>query len=138
MRWILCSFLVLFLLSACSKDDEKQSILQMLNDYYNAMLVEDLDQTMSYIHPENPEFYKIYQEEQSVFRQFNYRYTVKKVEFINVSDMDATVKVLLNTSGVEEDTDKTDNFDILYTYNLKKDSDGKWKIFSQEANQVGS
>lgn len=135
MRVILI-FFSLFLLASCEKTDGRQEIQIMLERYYESLLLEELDESMDFIHPENEDIYKIYQERESVFREFEYKYTIKKMEFATLSETASSIKVLLNTSGIEEKTGEQQSYDLVYTYELKKDSSGNWKIFSEQISPI--
>lgn len=135
MKWTTLLALVL-ILSGCGKTDEQLMVKQMLNNYYEALLLEDLNDSMRFIHPENEEYYRINEDLESTFAQYNYTYTTEGIEFTEPGSTRMVVKVLLRTKGIEEETGEPMDYELIHTYEVKKDSEGEWKILSEQMSPI--
>lgn len=132
MKWFSFLLFSCFLLTSCTPSDPKEDINSVVYSYFEAQLIEDIDATMAYIHPDNENRYEINQERISTYYRYNYRYEVGPITFLSTNLTDAEIKVNVLTTGIEEEADRPVGFEMVYTFKLEKTSSGDWKILKEE------
>ncbi|MGF7534881.1 hypothetical protein AAGG74_14520 [Bacillus mexicanus] len=126
-------FLCSLLLTACSSNEEeiKSEITKTIKMFYDELLLENLDGSMSYISKDSEEYYELYDEYRLTFEKYKYSYDLNEISFNEITKNRIVVSVSLVISGVDEN-DKYDSFKEVQVFTIKKNNNGDYKIYDIE------
>lgn len=99
----------------------------------HGMIVEDLELTMSTLHPDNPGFAGTRELIQQIFGHYDLRYEIRSIELLQYTPDVAVVQVVqrtLKASGPD-----FINNEVIVLHTLKKDGRA-WKIYGSAAKQI--
>lgn len=131
--FFLLAGLLVILATACSNNgggSSPEGVVKMNAEYMDK---EDLDGSLSTIHPESPAYESSKQMTSKLFEVYDLDYKLEKVELVEENKNEARVKfVQLTTkkSGPEFRNNRFTGVHILRKYN------GNWKIYSTESVNV--
>jgi len=127
MLFLLCTIVALSGCSTFNEEAAKKTIEQEINNFYDNLLMEDIDAVMKQVSTDSEQYYELYDEYRDTFRKYNYAYQLKEISYDEVSKDVIVASVSLTVSGVNRDQEY-DSYDVVQTFTFKSVSDNKWKI----------
>jgi hypothetical protein len=116
------------LLSGCFNVEEtKTEIDTTLNSYYDSLLFEDVDESISYFLPSSTEYYSQYQSMIKQFNSSNLLFTLNNITYDSVTKDAVILKTEIHITGISSEKEKIDK-KIIHTIQMKANSNGVWKI----------
>ncbi|MDZ4681597.1 MAG: hypothetical protein SH848_17270 [Saprospiraceae bacterium] len=112
---------------------ELTAIVAAIYANVHGMIVEDLELTMSTLHPENPGFAGTRELIQQIFGHYDLRYEIRDIQLLQYAPDLAVVQVVQRTIKASG-PDFIDN-EVIVLHTLKKD-DRAWKIYGSAAKQI--
>jgi hypothetical protein len=125
-------FIVLFtlFLSGCfNVDEEKMKIKEMVDPFYETLLFEDINETMSFFNQNSDSYFDTYQSFLDTFNSYNLLYKAEGISFTSVTEELIEAKIKVTVSGVSNEGEKIDK-QVIHALSFKMDADGIWKINS--------
>lgn len=123
---------LVILISGCSSfntGEAKTIIKNNINQYYNNLLLEDIDSVMKQISTDSVQYYNLYDEYRDTFDNYNYSYNIKELSFKKTTSESIVVDVLVDVSGTDK-SDKFNEFKEVQTFTFKPTGNKIWKLTS--------
>lgn len=134
------ALLVLLVSAACSagseatQEDRDQVVNVIKWNLYYAQ-TEDLSGYMRTIHADSPVRLDTQNAMKMIFSEFNLSYQLVDYEILSISNNSADIRVVQDTLKIAGELPFRDNR-LTAVHTLKKTSDGKWKIYNSEMEDV--
>jgi len=133
MKKIILTSLVILFIIGCSEDkkyDTPESVIRANIEFFN---LEDLDGTMSTIHPESPSYKQTEEIVEELFKIYDINSKYEKLEVVKKNDNEAEVNFVQLTTKIKGPEFKNNR---LTGKHLLKKYKNSWKIFSTETINV--
>ncbi|QJX80190.1 hypothetical protein [Priestia megaterium] len=127
LLFLLCTVVTLSGCSTFNEETAKKNVEQEINNFYNNLLMEDIDAVMKQVSTDSEQYYNLYDNYRDIFQKYNYSYQLKEISYDQVSKDIVVASVSLTVSGVNRDQEY-DSYDVVQTFTFKSVSDKKWKI----------
>ena len=133
MKKIILTALAILFIIGCSEDkkyDTPESVIRANLEFFN---LEDLDGTMSTVHPESPSYKQTEEIVEELFKIYDINSKYEKLEVVKKNDNEAEVNFVQLTTKIKGPEFKNNR---LTGKHLLKKYKNSWKIFSTETINV--